>query len=71
MRLIRAWRVEKPLMLITKIFFYPMNLVTSMDVEGVKAAVQKHASKKSLVVVIAAAALLLLLLFGERSPIAL
>jgi len=42
-----------------------------MDVEGVKAAVQKHASKKRLAVVIAAAALLLLFLFGERSPIAL
>jgi len=42
-----------------------------MDVEELKTAVQKHASKKSLAAVTAAAALLLLLLFGERSPIAL
>jgi len=55
----------------TKIFFYPVALVTGMDVEELKAAVQKHASKKSLAAVTAAAALLLLLLFGERSPIAL
>jgi len=42
-----------------------------MDVEELKAAVQKHVSKKSLAVATAAAALLLLFLFGERSPIAL